>query len=726
MESMVVKRSAPSLEHGRRVKIIMREAIMMLIMAVSVGYLIMWVMTGTHLYKTWFGKILVDTNSTYFGFQGSTILVYTFPVLFIAVMSCVYLHLGKQVSDNVTERCNGKKHKFGSWKRPMIIKGLGIVCGIELAMFVMFIALLVWSFSAYLHIFFSDVSRQAMQKGDKIDISLGCLFVSISSIRWEVKLERVGLTLGLVGNICLAFLFFPVTRGSSLLPIFGLSPEASIKYHIWLGHITMVLFTSHGVFYIIYWVVANRFSEVLKWSTIRVSNVAGELSLLFGLFLWVTTYPRIRQKMFELFFYTHHLYILFMIFYIFHLGFSYSYTILPGFYLFMVDRFLRFLQSRQGVHLVSARVMSCETVELNCSKSRALSYTPTSIIFINVPSISRLQWHPFTISSSSNLEPDELSIIIKNEGSWSEKLYQMLSSPSPVDHLRMSIEGPYGPISTDFLRHDMLVMVSGGSGIAPFISITRDLIFTTSTLKSTTTPQILLISAFKFSSDLALLDLLFPHSKTPSELLNFELHIEAYITREKQPISENEQKPLRTIRFKPNPSDAPLSPTLGPNGWLWLGAIVSSSFIVFLLFMGILTRFYIYPVDHNTNRVYSHTSQAMLNMLLVCIAIAMTGCIGFVWSKKQIAVEATKQEGGKLTRFSDDRELESLPHQSIGKPNNVHYGGRPDLKRILLERKESSVGVLVCGPKNMRHEVAAICSSGLAHNLHFESISFSW
>ncbi|CAL5331712.1 unnamed protein product [Camellia sinensis] len=70
MESMVVKRSAPSLEHGRRVKIIMREAIMVLIMAVCVGCLMMWIMAGTHIYKTWFGKILVDTNSTYFGFQG--------------------------------------------------------------------------------------------------------------------------------------------------------------------------------------------------------------------------------------------------------------------------------------------------------------------------------------------------------------------------------------------------------------------------------------------------------------------------------------------------------------------------------------------------------------------------------------------------------------------------------------------------------------------------------
>ncbi|KAI8024830.1 26S proteasome regulatory subunit 7 [Camellia lanceoleosa] len=48
---MVVKRSAPSLEHGRRVKIIMREAIMMLTMAVSVGYLIMWLLQRNDLEK---------------------------------------------------------------------------------------------------------------------------------------------------------------------------------------------------------------------------------------------------------------------------------------------------------------------------------------------------------------------------------------------------------------------------------------------------------------------------------------------------------------------------------------------------------------------------------------------------------------------------------------------------------------------------------------------------
>lgn len=80
--------------------------------------------------------------------------------------------------------------------------------------------------------------------------------------RWKTRLEVTGLVLGIVGNLCLTFLFFPVTRGSSVLPLFGLTSEASIKYHIWLGHIAMSLFTAHGLLYIINWVVTSRPGKV--------------------------------------------------------------------------------------------------------------------------------------------------------------------------------------------------------------------------------------------------------------------------------------------------------------------------------------------------------------------------------------------------------------------------------------------------------------------------------
>lgn len=110
--------------------------------------------------------------------------------------------------------------------------------------------------------------------------------------------------------------------------------------------------------------------QMLKWGKTDISNLAGELSLLSGLVLWIATFPRIRRKMFELFFYTHHLYILFVVFFVYHVGVSYAGIMLPGFYLFIVDRYLRFLQSRSNVRLVSARVLPCETVELNFSKSK--------------------------------------------------------------------------------------------------------------------------------------------------------------------------------------------------------------------------------------------------------------------------------------------------------------------------------------------------------------------
>ncbi|KAF9615573.1 hypothetical protein IFM89_024662 [Coptis chinensis] len=686
---------------------IIRTMIKLLLLVVFLGIVMIWIMTPTKINRQkWLPSIRAKTNSTYFGIQGATILEYTFPMLFIAVLGCVYLHLAKKSKDDQTES-PGKKNALLLWKRPVLVKGpLGVVSWIELAFSAMFIALLVWSFGTYLQISFSNITtKSAAKNGEEV---------------WEAKLDSAALRLGLVGNICLAFLFFPVTRGSSLLPLVGITSESSIKYHIWLGHIVMTLFTAHGLCYIVYWAATNQISEMIKWDKIGVSNVAGELALLAGLAMWATTFPRIRRKMFELFFYTHNLYTLFLFFFVLHVGISYACIMLPGVYLFLIDRYLRFLQSRQKVRLLSSRLLPCETIELNFSKSTGLKYSPTSIIFINVPSISKLQWHPFTITSSSNLEPEKLSIVIKKEGTWSQKLYQILSTPS-VDRLDVTVEGPYGPISTNFLRRDSLVMVSGGSGITPFISIIRELISKSTTMK-TKPPQILLVCAFKNTADLTMLDLLLPLSGTPSDISNVQLQIEAYVTREKQNTMYMDNKNLlRTKWFKPNVSDQPISAILGSNGWLWLGAIISCSFVIFLILLGIITRYYIYPIDHNTNKIYSTSARALINMLLICVCIAIT-CSAVVFKhKKRNAREAkqiqnidapTPMTSPSSWFHTADRELESLPTQSLVQATNVHYGSRPDLKKILFAYEGPSVGVLVSGPKQMRHDVATIRSSG--------------
>ncbi|XP_049352340.1 ferric reduction oxidase 2-like [Solanum verrucosum] len=692
-------------------------ALLALALAIFLGNLMMWIIMPTFTYyQKWVPVLVAATNSTFFDIQGTIMMNFTFPILFIAVLGCLYVHLEKKKSDIVTSSYRNKDW-LNILKKPKIIKPLGIVTWIELFFLAMFIILCVWYFSAFVYFHYSTITTYAATKGVEV---------------WQARIDRLALVIGLTGNICLTFLFYPVSRGSSILPLLGLTSEGSIKYHIWLGHMAMTLFTIHGLLFILFWAVSGRLHEMLTWDPHYISNVPGELGLLFGLILWATTFPAIRRRMFELFFYTHYLYILFMVFYVLHTGMFYACIMLPGFFLFLIDRYLRFLQSKQKVRLISARVLTCETLELNFSKISGLEYSPTSIMFLNVPSISKLQWHPFTVTSNSNLESDTISVVIKCEGSWTKKLYSVMSLPSSVNRIDVSVEGPYGPASTHFLRHDTLVLISGGSGITPFISIIRELIYMSSTLKCKT-PKILLLSMFRNTSQLSMLDLLHPIAGTPSGCSsNLDLQIEAYITRETEP-SQEKSEPLRTILFKPDHSDAPITPILGQNNWLWLAAIISSSFALYLLFVGLLYQYYVYPMDHGTNKVFPYHTRALFNMLFIAAAIVIAASAAFLWNKKKSARE-TKQiqdmaDSAKslnsLLAYAD-QELESLPQQSLDKSIKTHYGHRPDLKRILLEVKGSSVGVLASGPKTLRHDVAAICSSGLVENLHFESISFTW
>ncbi|KAL1220746.1 Ferric reduction oxidase 2 [Cardamine amara subsp. amara] len=724
MEIIKSNNGGSNLSVGEEFKDMIKGATKLLMMVIFLGTIMIWIMMPTLTYRTkWLPHLRIKFGtSTYFGATGTTLFMYMFPMMVVGCLGCVYLHFKKRKSVHSIDR-ETKGGVLSALKRPMLVKGpLGIVSVTEITFLAMFVALLLWSFITYLRNNFATITpHSAAAHGESL---------------WQTKLESAALRIGLMGNICLAFLFLPVARGSSLLPAVGLTSESSIKYHIWLGHMVMATFTVHGLCYIIYWASMHEISEMVMWDTKGVSNVAGEIALVAGLMMWATTFPALRRRFFELFFYTHYLYIVFMLFFVLHVGISFSFIAFPGFYIFMVDRFLRFLQSRDNIRLLSARILPSDTIELTFSKNPRLDYSPTSILFVNIPSVSKLQWHPFTITSSSKLEQEKLSIVIKTEGRWSTKLSQALCSSDQIDRLAVSVEGPYGPASTDFLRHEVLVMVSGGSGITPFISVIRDLI-ATSQNQNCKIPKVTLICAFKNSSELSMLDLVLPLSGLQTELsTNINIKIEAFVTREKEAEIEATTGKIKTLWFKPSLSDQSISSILGPNSWLWLGAVLSSSFFIFMIVIGIITRYYIYPIDHNTNKIYSWTSKSIIYLLVISVSIMATASAAMLWNKKKYGnfdnkqvqnVDVPSPTSSPISwGFNSLREIESSPQESLVQCTNLHFGERPNLKKLLLDVEGSSVGVLVCGPKKMRQKVAKICSSGLVENLHFESISFSW
>ncbi|CAA0154391.1 unnamed protein product [Arabidopsis thaliana] len=701
---------------GEMNKEVIDKVIKFLMMVILMGTIVIWIMMPTSTYKEiWLTSMRAKLGkSIYYGRPGVNLLVYMFPMILLAFLGCIYLHLKKSTTVNqFNSGVEKKRAKFGALRRPMLVNGpLGIVTVTEVMFLTMFMALLLWSLANYIYRTFVNVtSESAATDGNNL---------------WQARLDLIAVRIGIVGNICLAFLFYPVARGSSLLAAVGLTSESSIKYHIWLGHLVMIIFTSHGLCYFIYWISKNQLvSKMLEWDRTAVSNLAGEIALVAGLMMWVTTYPKIRRRLFEVFFYTHYLYIVFMLVFVFHVGISHALIPLPGFYIFLVDRFLRFLQSRNNVKLVSARVLPCDTVELNFSKNPMLMYSPTSTMFVNIPSISKLQWHPFTIISSSKLEPETLSVMIKSQGKWSTKLYDMLSSSSSdqTNRLAVSVEGPYGPSSTDFLRHESLVMVSGGSGITPFISIVRDLFYMSSTHKCKI-PKMTLICAFKNSSDLSMLDLILPTSGLTTDMASFvDIQIKAFVTREEKTSvkeSTHNRNIIKTRHFKPNVSDQPISPILGPNSWLCLAAILSSSFMIFIVIIAIITRYHIHPIDQNSEK-YTWAYKSLIYLVSISITVVTTSTAAMLWNKKNYYA--------KNDQYVDNLSpviIESSPQQLISQSTDIHYGERPNLNKLLVGLKGSSVGVLVCGPKKMRQKVAKICSFGSAENLQFESISFSW
>lgn len=202
-------------------------------------------------------------------------------------------------------------------------------------------------------------------------------------------------------------------------------------------------------------------------------------------------------------------------------------------------------------------------------------------------------------------------------------------------------------------------------------------------------PQIRLVCAFKNSIDLTMLDLLLPVSSTQTEISNVPLQIEAYITREKEQPQTNSENLINTIWFKPNPLDSPVSEALGANNWLLLAAIISSSFVMFLILLGIITRYYIYPIERNGDAVYNYTFKVLWDMFLAFACICISSSFVFLSQRKTNAsndkqIQIHNFQSPKALPgwwiFGSDSELESLPYQSLVQATNIHYGGRPDLK----------------------------------------------
>ncbi|KAJ3671746.1 hypothetical protein LUZ60_007825 [Juncus effusus] len=677
-----------------------------LLVAVWISF---WILKPTKAWKKSWHSAEDLANSTFFRDYGLNVVVFCFPILGFAILGFVHMHLIQK-----ERRIRKMTERMGvNFSRPIIVNSpIGILSFGEILFASLFVAFLVWTY-------YSDVSS---------DFKKLAPYASLKLNRSQLKVMHMGVRIGSLSEFCLAVLLIPILRGFSLFRVFGIQFEASVRYHIWIANALVLFCTLHGIIIMSIWGHNKRFlKEITSWSKTGRVNVAGAIGLITILIIWITSLPIIRRKYFQTFYMTHHLYIVFISFFLLHAGDRHFYLVLSGVILFSLDKILRLIQSKREICIVSARVLPCKAVELILPKDPSLKYTPTSTIFLKIPSISKLQWHPFSITSSCYKDNENLSVLIKCHGNWTEELYSIIGANKDEElgqlmSLIVQIDGPYGPSHLPYERYSNLVLIAGGSGITPFMSILNEI-----SSKNNTPTKILLIFCVKSLQDLSMLS---PISSLfhSNKLENLKLKL--FVTREKESSTRAaeilDEKPQCNIPFLDMKNSHGIY--IRQEGLIWRAIITALAFVIFIASLIILSNLFVHQVHGKSNR---KSSPSWINdLLLFASFVISTSCCAFLTvffyrrkSKNGQEMVKVPQKDAQVKKSETDKM-----HGSIIEPE-IYFGKRPNLSEALedfsKETRNENVGVFVCGPESMKASTALFCKNHNTSNFVFNSINFT-
>lgn len=235
---------------------------------------------------------------------------------------------------------------------------------------------------------------------------------------------------------------------------------------------------------------SNNSALYLLWS--HPAGITGVIMVSL-LFLIVTSaLATIRTRCFELFWYLHHLSLPFLFTLCFHAfgcfvkrtdGSCKPYGAWKfatvGIVLYVLERLARKWRSMNPSFITKVVAHPGDTVEIQFQK-RSMIYLPGQYVFINIPEISRFQWHPFTVTSAP--EEAHVSVHIRIVGDWTEAVAKRLGyvksqKMDPVPPPDIRIDGPFGTPSQQVFDYQTLVLIGAGIGITPFASVLKSIYF---------------------------------------------------------------------------------------------------------------------------------------------------------------------------------------------------------------------------------------------------------
>ncbi|KKA30710.1 hypothetical protein TD95_004195 [Thielaviopsis punctulata] len=347
---------------------------------------------------------------------------------------------------------------------------------------------------------------------------------ALNSIGLSVWMSRGA---GLVLSVDCTLILLPVCRTLMrwLRPkIRWLPLDENLWFHRQVAYSILIFTVIHTFFhYANFFIVEQR--QIRPQLAVQIlyteaGPITGQIMIFCMLLMYTTAHAKIRQQSFETFWYTHHLFIPFMLgLYTHATGCFVRDTAQPfspfaganfwnhclgyegwrwelfsgGFYL--LERLYREVRARRETTITRVIRHPYDVVEIQFSKP-SFRYKAGQWLFLQVPAVSAWQWHPFTITSCP-FDP-YVSVHVRQVGDFTRALGNALGAgeaqaklyeDAAADPLAMyeialrngdvmpdlRIDGPYGAPAEDVFENEIAILIGTGIGVTPWASILKNI-----------------------------------------------------------------------------------------------------------------------------------------------------------------------------------------------------------------------------------------------------------
>ena len=260
------------------------------------------------------------------------------------------------------------------------------------------------------------------------------------------KLNNSGESLAAAQNstdYCAKLLARPITR---YIPI-----QRNIEFHKVIAFTVLFFAMGHTVAHLANLRNADdtTLRYFVKWGWVGTSYFTGGVVTIAMLLIFSGASNRMRQTKYELFFQSHHAFLVFYLFMFMH-GPNFIYWSLVPCLLYLVERYLQVWRGNQPILVTRVEwIAPVMAVYFRPLLRDAFAFKEGQYLYLNCPHISSTEWHPFTISSCQ----EDLSCGSRVCLATGEDVHPV---PRPTDLPAKAKWSKFYPVSRDWRSMDPL------------------------------------------------------------------------------------------------------------------------------------------------------------------------------------------------------------------------------------------------------------------------------